>query len=69
MNTHGYTQRAQAIRVQCEYCHSPIDIECVDRAGHSLKHQPAHLARLRAAGIDPATKPEPNLGCDSPPPF
>jgi hypothetical protein len=69
MNTHGYTLRAQALRVPCDFCAAPIDQECHNRKGEPLEHQPAHLKRLQAAGVDPKDKPAPDLGCDDDPPF
>lgn len=69
MNSHGYTQRAQALRVVCDFCGAAPDDECRNKAGEPLLNQPAHLKRLKTAGVDPAEKPEPDLGCDQPPPF
>lgn len=53
-----HNSRAAAQRHTCRFCKAEPGAPCLNREGLPLHHQPAHLQRLRDAGIDPAKTAE-----------
>lgn len=55
-------QRDAALEHRCGYCDAEQGDRCQNRTGDVLKHLPAHLERLRLAGVAPAS----TVGSSSP---
>lgn len=67
MNLELAEARRQALTVRCPYlpCVAPVGDPCVNRDGRELVSQPAHLDRMRNAGVS-LTPTDPDELADQP---